>query len=154
MNTNFSPAVNMGFPIQTTASYPMPGFVSNQVPVYLPAPTIQQSQYVPTMAETNLGGPNGKGFEIIGPKGDDRLICDEDCKTLGIPVGSLFGDAPVEDYYPYGAPGKYGTPVPAETIKFMNSEAYTGEVRLPLHVLKGLMWGTGAVPIPWGQQPY
>jgi hypothetical protein len=136
-----------------TTSYPISNYVSaNQQSTFY---TMQAGQpyFPPPIAETNHGGPNGKGFDIIGPKGDDRHVSEADCKTLGIPVGSLFGDAPVEDYYPYGDPGAYGTPVQPATIEFMNSEAYTGQVKLPLHVLKGLMWGEGAVPVPWGQAP-
>lgn len=149
----FSPGFAPGIPTPQSVSYPIPNFIVNQTPVHYPS-TIQHSQSIPLATATDLGGPNGKGFEIKGPKEGDRRVSEEDCKTLGIPVGSLFGAEPVEDYYPYGEPGAYGTPVQPDTIQFMNSEAYTGEVRLPLHVLKGMMWGTGAVPIPWGQKPH
>jgi hypothetical protein len=153
-----TPLGSTSIPIQgmNNVSYPIlnfsTGIYPNQMSAMYPQVVhMNDAAFFSVATETNHGGPNGKGFDITGQVGTDRTVSEADCKTLGIPFGSLYGDAPVEDYYPYGDPGAFGTPVPQQTIDFMNSDAYHGEVRLPLNVLNGLLWGTGAVPVPWGQ---
>jgi hypothetical protein len=156
MTTLSTPFTSASIPIQgmQNVSYQIPNYTTgihpNQISAIHPI-QMNDAMFLPVAAETNHGGPNGKGFDITGQVGDDRTVSEADCKTLGIPFGSLYGDAQVENYYPYGDPGPFGTPVPQETIDFMNSDAYRGEVRLPLNVLNGLLWGTGAAPVPWGQ---
>ena len=154
-----TPFTSASIPIQGVQnfSYPISNFTVGIHPNQMSAMhhiQMNDAMLIPVAAETNHGGPNGKGFDITGNVGNDRTLSEADCKILGIPFGSLYGSDPVEDYYPYGDPGPYGTPVPQQTIDFMNSDAYHGEVRLPLNVLNGLLWGTGAVPVPWGQSQH
>jgi hypothetical protein len=157
MTSLSTPLTTSSIPINgmQNVSYPVSNFNtgihSHQLTGMYPV-QVSDAVYLPVAVETNHGGPNGKGFQITGQIGEDRTVSEADCKILGIPFGSMYGDAPVEDYYPYGDPGAYGTPVPQQTIDFMDSDAYNGEVKLPLNVLQGLLWGTGAVPVPWGQR--